>query len=91
MLRRKRLWIFDKSGMPAWRRWPGGGFYRCYGGVWMFRTPLDWLLRRPGTEVISHGVQHRDTLPPGTPLRGAMDGFGGVVAQDGTSVLFAPT
>ena len=90
MLGRRRVRVFDESGMPAWRRCPDGGFYRCYGGVWMFRTPLDWLLGRPGTEVISHGVQWREMLPPGTPLRGAMGGFGGVVAQDGTGVMFVP-
>ena len=89
--RRKTFKVVDAQGLPLWWRAPAGdGFYRSMGGSWTFRTPLDRLLGRSGSEVLSCGVSFRPSLPPGTPLRGALGGFGGLVGADGVGVVFDP-
>jgi hypothetical protein len=75
----------DEDGRPVWTPLPyGTGFYRTFGGSWKFRTPLDRLLGRPGSDMLSHGISSVESLPPGTLLRCP---FGSLVGDDGRSVV----
>jgi len=91
MFRRRTPRTVDGNAMPLWTRMPdGSGFVRSTGGSFMVRTPLDRILGRPGFEILSCGASFRADLPPGTPLRDALGGFGGLVAGDGVSAVFEP-